>query len=89
MKTYGGVEVYLNAFLTPGHIDVSGQHSAPAALFPIKSHLYTLDRRLGGPQSRSGRLLPPSLASRVTTLKTSISVPSSSLPKIELPSSNR
>jgi hypothetical protein len=34
---------------------VSGQLHAPAALFPGKSPPYPLDRRLGGPQSRSGR----------------------------------
>jgi hypothetical protein len=31
---------------------VSGQRHAPAALYPFR---YTLDKRLGGPQSRSGR----------------------------------
>jgi hypothetical protein len=34
---------------------VSGQLQAPAALTPGKSPSYPLDRRLGGPQSRSGR----------------------------------
>jgi hypothetical protein len=34
---------------------VSGQHHAPAALYPRgKDPRYPLDRRLGGPQSRSG-----------------------------------
>jgi hypothetical protein len=34
---------------------VSGQRHAPAALYPRgKFHRYPLDRRLGGPQSRSG-----------------------------------
>jgi hypothetical protein len=34
---------------------VSGQRHAPAALYPRgKDPWYTLDRRLGGPQSRSG-----------------------------------
>jgi hypothetical protein len=36
-------------------LDVSGQFHAPAALHPGKSPLYPLDRRLSGPQSRSGR----------------------------------
>jgi hypothetical protein len=36
-------------------MDVNGQFHAPAALPPGKSSLYPLDRRLGGPQSRSGR----------------------------------
>jgi hypothetical protein len=36
-------------------IGVSGQHHAPAALYPLgKGPRYPLDRRLGGPQSRSG-----------------------------------
>jgi hypothetical protein len=35
---------------------VSGQHHAPAALLPPgKDPRYPLDRRLGGPQSRSGQ----------------------------------
>jgi hypothetical protein len=34
---------------------VSGQLHAPAALPPGKELRYPLDRRLGGPQSRSGR----------------------------------
>jgi hypothetical protein len=33
----------------------SGQLQAPAALPPGKSPWYPLDRKLGGPQSRSGR----------------------------------
>jgi hypothetical protein len=38
------------------YIGVSGQHHAPAALYPRgKDPRYPLDRRLGGPQSRSGR----------------------------------
>jgi hypothetical protein len=36
--------------------EVNGQHHAPAALYPRgKSPQYPLYRRLGGPQSRSGR----------------------------------
>jgi hypothetical protein len=35
-------------------MEVSGQLHAPAALPPGKSPWYPLDRRLGGPQSRSG-----------------------------------
>jgi hypothetical protein len=34
---------------------VSGQLHAPAALSPGESSRYPLDRRMGGPQSRSGR----------------------------------
>jgi hypothetical protein len=35
-------------------MEVSGQLHAPAALPQRKSPSYSLDRRLGGPQSRSG-----------------------------------
>jgi hypothetical protein len=35
---------------------MSGQLHAPAALSPWKDPRYALDRRLGGPQSRSGHL---------------------------------
>jgi hypothetical protein len=36
-------------------MELSGQFHAPAALSRGKSPRYPLDRRLGGPQSRSGR----------------------------------
>jgi hypothetical protein len=36
-------------------MEVSGQFHAPAALLQEKSPWYPLDRRLGGPQSHSGR----------------------------------
>jgi hypothetical protein len=36
-------------------MEVSGQLHAPAALPQEKGPWYSLDRRLGGPQSRSGR----------------------------------
>jgi len=36
-------------------MEVSGQLQAPAALLPGKEPLVPMDRRLGGPQSRSGR----------------------------------
>jgi len=36
-------------------MEVSGQLHAPADLLPEKSHRYPFDRRLGVPQSRSGR----------------------------------
>jgi hypothetical protein len=56
IKTYGGVEVYLHSFLT--EILDGGDLSAsrPGRFTPmVKSPWYPLDRRLGGPQSRSGR----------------------------------
>jgi hypothetical protein len=36
-------------------MEVSGQLHAPAALLSGRDPWYTFDRRLGGPQSRSGR----------------------------------
>jgi hypothetical protein len=36
-------------------MEVSGQLHAPAALSQGKGPCYSLDTRLGGPQSRSGR----------------------------------
>jgi hypothetical protein len=36
-------------------MEVSGQLHAPAALPPEKEPWHPLDRRLGGPQNRSGR----------------------------------
>jgi hypothetical protein len=50
-----GEEVQL--LLLPRHyMGVSGQRHAPAALYPRgKEPRYPLDRRLGGPESRSGR----------------------------------
>jgi hypothetical protein len=36
-------------------MEVSGQLHAPAALLPGKELLDPLDRRMGGPQNRSGR----------------------------------
>jgi hypothetical protein len=36
-------------------MEVNGQRHAPATLPPRKCPWYTSDRRLGGPQSRSGR----------------------------------
>jgi hypothetical protein len=36
-------------------MEVSGQLHAPVALTPGKSLRYPLDRRLGGPQTRSGQ----------------------------------
>jgi hypothetical protein len=38
---------------TPSHMDVTGTLHAPVALPTGKNPRYPLDRRLGGPQSRS------------------------------------
>jgi hypothetical protein len=57
MKTYGEW-MYRATFSWPRHyLDLSGQLHAPTALPPGKAPplRYPLDRRLGGPQSRSGR----------------------------------
>jgi hypothetical protein len=51
---YEGV-MYRPTFSWPRHkLKVSGQLQAPSALPPGKEPRYPLDRRLGGPQSRSG-----------------------------------
>jgi hypothetical protein len=51
-----GGEEYSSYSFTASTLDgVSGQHHAPAALYPRgKDPRYPLYRRLGGPQSRSG-----------------------------------
>ena len=50
-----GVEVYLCSFFNSALDGVGGQRHAPTALPSGKIH-YALHRRLGGPQSRSGRV---------------------------------
>jgi hypothetical protein len=40
------------SYLTSALDGISGQRQAPAALYPFR---YPVDKRLGGPQSRSGR----------------------------------
>jgi hypothetical protein len=57
MEAHGGEEVLLLLILNLGtRWGVSGQRHAPAALYPRgKKTLYTLDRSLCVPQSRSGR----------------------------------
>jgi hypothetical protein len=51
MKTKGGLHIYIQVILT----SALGQHHALTALTLGKSAWYTLDRRLGEPQTRSGR----------------------------------
>jgi hypothetical protein len=55
MKTYGRMDVNLHACVTSTVDEVIGQLHSLIASHPGKSPPYTLDRRLGGPQSRSGR----------------------------------
>jgi hypothetical protein len=50
MKTYGGLDVEIHIFLTSALF--GGEWSASTA---GKSPRYAFDRRLGGPQNRSGR----------------------------------
>jgi hypothetical protein len=55
MKTYGGVEVYVHAFLNSA-LDGGGiQIHVSVDLPREKSPWYPSNRRLGGSQSRSGR----------------------------------
>jgi len=55
MVTYGGVEVEFHAFLTSVLEGVEQSNSSPGLFTPGEKARYSLDRRLGGPQSRSGR----------------------------------
>jgi hypothetical protein len=56
MEAHGGERRYSSySYLTLAIDGVSGQHHAPAALYPRgKRPWYPSDRRLGGPQSWSG-----------------------------------
>jgi hypothetical protein len=56
MKTYWGIGGVTPRILDPRHeMEVTGQLHTPAALPQGKSPRYPQDRRLGGPQSLSGR----------------------------------
>jgi len=56
MRTYGGVEVWLHAFLTlAGDGDKKFSFTPRPPYSRGKSPRYPLDRRLGEPLSRSGR----------------------------------
>jgi hypothetical protein len=66
MKAYGGVDVYIHIFLTSALVGGEWSASRPCRFIHRgKSPRYPLDRRLGGPQSRSRRggeeniLVPP------------------------------
>jgi hypothetical protein len=54
MNTYGTLEVELHAFLNSALHGGKRSASRPTALPPEESRRYTLDRRLYGPQNRSG-----------------------------------
>jgi hypothetical protein len=55
MKTYVGVDVLIHIFLTSALVGGEWSASRPCFLSPGKSPRYPFYRRLGGPQSRSGR----------------------------------
>jgi hypothetical protein len=55
MERYRGVEIQLHEFLTSTLKRRNGQFHSPAAFTPWKKPHYPVDRRLSGPQSRSGR----------------------------------
>jgi hypothetical protein len=55
MKTYGGVNVYIHAFLTSTIVGVEWSVSLPGRFTPEKDLPYPSDRTLVGLQSRSGR----------------------------------
>jgi hypothetical protein len=55
MKVYGGVDVYIHTFLTLALAGGEWSASCPGRFTPWeRAPHYPLDRRLGGPQSRSG-----------------------------------
>jgi hypothetical protein len=54
MKTYGGVGVYIQVFLTSALVGGEWSASRPCRLTPGEESVYPLDR-LGGHQSRPGR----------------------------------
>jgi hypothetical protein len=55
MKVYGGVDVQKDVFLTLALVGGEWLASRPGRFTPGKDPRYPLDRKLGGPQSRTGR----------------------------------
>jgi hypothetical protein len=53
MNKYGGVDVYIQVFLTSALVGGECQIDALAALAPRKAPLLLIEWRLGGPRSRS------------------------------------
>jgi hypothetical protein len=80
METHGGVAMYLHAFLTLAFGGGEWTASRPSRFtHQGKSPWYLMDKRLGGPQSRSGRggedknsIIPlPGIEPRSSSLKPS------------------
>jgi hypothetical protein len=55
MKTYEGVDVNIHVFLTSALVGGKWSASRFGLFSPGKEPRYPLDRRLGGPQTRSER----------------------------------
>jgi hypothetical protein len=55
MKTYGGVDVWIHILLTSAIVGGEWSASHPCRFTPEKSPRYPFYRKLGRPQSRSGR----------------------------------
>jgi hypothetical protein len=55
MKIYGGMKVQIYIFLNSALVGSEWSASRPCRFIPGESPRYPLDRRLSGPQSRSGR----------------------------------
>jgi hypothetical protein len=56
METFGGADVYIHVFLTSALVTGEWSASQPGCFTPLgKSPRCPLDRRLGGPQSQSGK----------------------------------
>jgi hypothetical protein len=76
MKAYGGVDVQIHIFLTSALAGGEWLASCPGRFTPG----YPLDRKLGEPQSRSGRreeekILYPSVVQSVASRYTNCAVP--------------
>jgi hypothetical protein len=68
MKTHGGVDVQIRVFLTLALVGGEWSASGPRLLYLWeKSTQYPLDRRLGGPQSQSGRRGEEKILDRIGT----------------------